>query len=165
MAFSTRRGRPPRPAEEKDTGTAELRLKHALGLTSEPIDRCLERGMITPAQHWCGLHLRWLYTLRYGAPVITSRYAHEEVLLGTNEDDPLWRQEREQEYAQARTLLVQEKYYESVMRLCVYNELPAFLSEALRRRAWRDRHLAERLHDSHQRLRGGLELLARHWKR
>lgn len=166
MAFSTRRGRPPKPPEERtDPGTAELRLKHALGLTAEPIDRCLERGLITQAHHWCGLHLRWLYTVRYGAPVVISRYLSREDAAARGEDDPDWRRERELEYAEARQLLTTQGLYESVMRLCVYNESPIFLSESLRKKAWEDPQIAERLAESHAQLRNGLELLATHWKR
>ena len=79
MAFSTRRGRPPRPRlDDNDNGTPELQFKRALGVTREPIDLCLERNLITPDHHWCSLHLRWLYTLRYGAPAITTRYADKD---------------------------------------------------------------------------------------
>ena len=166
MAFSTRRGRPPKPAANAtDPGTAELRLKHALGLTAEPIDRCLERQLITPAQHWCGLHLRWLYTVRYGAPVTTTRYAATSDMPPRADDDPHWRSEREREYAEARMILRERQFYEPVMRLCIYNESPVFLSDALRKQSWTQPALAARINDAHRTLCSGLDLLAAHWKR
>lgn len=166
MAFSTRRGRPPKPAREThDFGTAELRLKHALGLTAEPIDRCLERQLITPKQHWCGLHLRWLYTLRYGAPVVTTQYTYDSPQPSFAEDDPIWRREREVEYREASHLLKGHGVYEPVMRLCVYNDLPIFLNESLQQRSFKQPALAESLAIHHRRLLTGLDLLITHWKK
>ena len=108
MAFTTRRGRPARAkADLRDTGTPELQFKRALGLTSEPIDQCLERGIITTDHHWCGLHLRWLYTLRYGAPVITTRYADSALMSVPSQETPEWRIEREREYQDAVRILQQ----------------------------------------------------------
>lgn len=165
MAFSQRRGRPPRPTvDSPDTGTPELRRKRALGLTDEPIDRLLKRGLITASHHWCGLHLRWLYTLRYGAPVVTTRYADTAERTGANEEDPLWRSSREQEYLNATALLKQAGRYEPVMRMCVFNELPAFLNPALSARAWHEPALAHQLNQQHGLLLEGLTLLASQWR-
>jgi phosphoenolpyruvate carboxykinase (ATP) len=46
MAFSSRRGRPRALSGVPDTGTPELRRKRDLGITAEPIDLCLTRGII-----------------------------------------------------------------------------------------------------------------------
>jgi len=165
MAFTTQRGRPRAPLPNTDCGTPELRMKHALGLTAEPIDVCLEKQLITNDQHWCGLHLRWLYTLRYGAPNLTARYIDRESLGIVNPHDPTWRAMREQEYHDAAHLLHQHKRYECVMRLAIFNEFPAFLNPHLRARSWDDPALARQLHQRHQQLHSGLELLAQHWRR
>jgi len=164
MAFTTRRGRPPKQLDD-DPGTAELRLKHALRLTAEPIDRCLERQLITQAQHWCGLHLRWLYTVRYGAPIVTTRYVHRDDAPTRGENDPVWRHEREQEYRTASTLLKDQRVYEPVMRLCVYNESPVFLNETLHQRAWEQPALADQLDAALRKLQGGMDVLVTHWQR
>jgi hypothetical protein len=165
MAFNTRRGRPPKAAGSTDSGTPELRFKHAHGLTMEPIDYCLDRRAITPAQHWCGLHLRWLYTLRYGAPSLTTRYDTESHSAPKNADDPQWRRQREAEYHEATALLRSGLHYEPVMRLCVFNEMPVFMNAALRERAWEQPAMARRLAVAQHCLTEGLELLAGHWKR
>lgn len=166
MAFSTRRGRPRRIQQDtRDLGTAELRRNHALGTTTEPIDLCVQKKLITPAQHWCGLHLRWLYTIRYGAPSLTTHYILEATSSGPAQDCDAWRIQREQEYRQAVDLLHRYRRYEPVMRVSVYNELPAFLNPALMQRAWSQPALASRLHTVHTRLQEGLELLVGHWKR
>lgn len=165
MAFTTRRGRPRAPVVLQDLGTPELRLKHALGLTAEPIDLCLERGLISNEQHWCGLHLRWLYTLRYGAPSVTTRYVDRHGPSPAPEETVAWRVEREAEYTAASALLKQHRRYEAVMRLCVFNESPAFLSRALQQRAWNERQIAEQLLQSHHKLTQGLDILAKHWHR
>ena len=165
MAFTTRRGRPPRAAADAvDPGTPELRFKHAHGLTAEPIDLCFERGIITPAQHRGGMHLRWLYTIRYGAPSLTTHYEKRLDPTPRQPDDPGWRQQREAEYSAATALLRTGLHYEPVMRLCVHNELPRFMHPALRDRAWEDARIAARLGQTQQLLVDGLQLLAAHWK-
>lgn len=164
MAFSTQRGRPKSRAPETDPGTPELRLKHALGATAEPIDLCLSKSLITVGQHRAALHLRWLYTIRYGAPVITTRYGDRELMGTTPEDDPLWRSSREAEYHAATALLKQHRRYETVMRIAIYNEQPAFLNPALLSKSWRSPALAEQLLLARHTLCEGLELLTIHWK-
>ncbi|MES2983926.1 MAG: hypothetical protein V4735_01915 [Pseudomonadota bacterium] len=167
MAFSTQRGRPrksPLPSP-LDAGTPELRLKHALGITAEPIDICLEKQLISQEQHRSGLHLRWLYTLRYGAPSITTHYADKHSTSTVTAEDPNWRAMREREYTEAVGLLTREGRYECVMRLCIFNEPPVFLSQSLRSRAWQQAPLAHQLAQSHHHVRQGLEILTRHWQR
>lgn len=165
MAFTTRRGRPRAPALLSDPGTPELRLKHALGLTAEPIDLCLSRGLVTNEQHWCALHLRWLYTLRYGAPSLTTRYTDHAGQNAGPEETLHWRAIREEEYHCAITLLKHKRRYEPVMRLCVFNELPSFLNHSLRERAASDTALADQLLRSHHSVIDGLDILVNHWRR
>jgi hypothetical protein len=136
-----------------------------MGMTAEPIDLCLEKQLITHAQHWCGLHLRWLYTLRYGAPSLSTHYGDKREAGLRSADDPAWRKQREAEYHEATALLRTRLHYEPVMRLTVYNELPSFLNPVLCRRAWDQPSLAEQLSLAQRRLTDGLELLALHWQR
>ena len=166
MAFTTQRGRPRKePHPETDIGTPELRLKHALRLTAEPIDLLLEKSIITPRQHWCGLHLRWLYTLRYGAPSITTRYADREAPQAAMPTDENWRAMREREYLEATDLLKRERHCNSVMRVAVFNEQPASLNHSMMLKASSHPALRAALSAQNTHLRDGLELLARHWQR
>lgn len=164
MAFTSRRGRPRAPSPHADTGTPELRAKRSIGITTEPIDLCLTRNLISPAQHWCGLHWRWLYTLRYGAPTLTSRYEADSPGMAQAGEEGPWRIARNQEYQEARALLQNRKRYDPVMRLTVFNELPAFLNPSLQARAWHTPALARRLSEAHHILCEGLELLVTQWK-
>ncbi|MEJ0009844.1 MAG: hypothetical protein WDN72_04545 [Alphaproteobacteria bacterium] len=164
MAFSSKRGRPRKPPAVLDLGTPELRLKHAVGLTAEPIDLCLARKLIDEAQHWCALHLRWLHTLRYGAPPLTTRYTDRGGSPPVC-DDATWRAGREQEYADAVTLLRTHRCERPVIRLAIFNEAPPFLDLALCKRAWGDASLARRLDAQRRELDEGLALLSRHWRR
>lgn len=164
MAFSTSRGRPRINQAATDIGTPELRLKHALGLTAEPIDLCIARALITTEQHWCGLHLRWLYTLRYGAPVLTTRYADKAESPITQDEAQQWRELREMEYHESIALLKQRQRFECVMRVCVFNELPAFLSHTLCKRASSDVALAHQLMQTHRKMVEGLDILVHHWR-
>jgi hypothetical protein len=166
MTFTSQRGRPRKTLPELDAGTPELRLKHALGLTLEPIDLCREKLIITPEQHWCGLHLRWLYTLRYGVPSLTARYTDRNYAPPPIEyDDPTWRALREKEYREAIRLLKNENHYEGVMRLVVYNEVPNFLNARLQNAARTNHDLQMELEKTRTRLCIGLDLLANQWRK
>lgn len=162
MAFSSRRGRPRANSGVPDTGTPELRQKRRHCLTAEPIDLCLEKGIIDGDQHRSGLHLRWLYTLRYGAPALTTRYYRDDMAAAAQTCEQ-WRSAREQEYLLATRLLASRRLEHVVLRLAIYNELPAFLNPSLQQQAWVQPALAERLDTLRQQLADGLDLLVRHW--
>lgn len=166
MAFTSRRGRPPalRPTCADDPGTPELRLKHALGLTAEPLDMCLSKQLITPLQHRCGLHLRWLHTIRYGAPSLTTRYELHGPVAPRSTDDPQWRHQRESEYQTALAALYPGRYDTPVLRLCIDNQRPSFLTPSLLAEAIHNPHLAQLLTDARCKLTHGLDLLAAHWR-
>lgn len=164
MSFSTQRGRPRSRPEGPDLGTAELRRKHAAGLTAEPIDACLARRIIDSDQHWCGLHLRWLYTLRYGAPNLTSRYLTQQGMRPTEAECEEWRQEREHEFHTACRMLHQQRRYEPIMRLAVFNEWPSFLNPQLRDRAFHAPALAAQLEMARLHLLEAFDLLVMHWR-
>src|SRR4030067_3584155 len=72
MRFNTKRGHPLLNHQEKDAGTDELRQKRAKCLTMEPLDLYFKQGLISSDQHWAGIHLRWLYTIRFGSASIRS---------------------------------------------------------------------------------------------
>lgn len=103
--FSTRRGRPRTPRITQDTGTPELRQKHAAGATSETIDLCLRHHLITEAQHRAALHFRWLYTLRFGAPSVQALDLTSPRERAAPQEDTAWLQARQQEYRHAAQAL------------------------------------------------------------
>ncbi len=163
MAFSTKRGRPRQPTTTSDFGTPELQWKQVHGLTAEPIDLCLARNLISDEQHRGGLHLRWLHTLRYGAPRITTCYTlPDESAMAM--DDPAWRSLREREYAEAIALLRAHRRHDPVIRLTVYNEMPHFLNPEICKQSWNRPQLASQLDRERQHIHEGLTLLVEHWK-
>jgi hypothetical protein len=164
MAFTTKRGRPKVVREQTDMGTPELQFKRAHGVTEEAIDICLNKNLITPTHHWCGLHLRWLYTLRYGAPNISSTLTRWYDAPSPRPDDPLWRSAREAEFAEAVNMLRQHTRYTPVAQLAIFNERPTFLNEAWRNAAWKNNRARESLLREYQHLTEGLSLLETHWK-
>lgn len=165
--FSTRRGRPAAPRPTTDYGTPELIFKRAHGHTAEAIDLCRERGIITAEQHWCGLHLRWLYTLRYGAPNVsaTDLTRVDGYAMAAPDDSLIWRSAREAEFAEAVLLLRQHRRCEPVMRVCVFNERPSFLSQTRLREAFDRPTLRQRIEQEMIELQEGLELLKTLWRR
>ena len=127
MGFNQKRGRPKSSRQMNDAGTPELAMKRAYRFTTEPIDLCLERGLLSQAQHWCAIHLRWLYTIRYGTPDV---HAIDPTHLGGVEirtNDPDWQASREQELAEALNHLQAIRAHSILLRLCVHNELLSFL--------------------------------------
>lgn len=121
MAFSQRRGRPKKESiDEKDRGTPELSLKRRYAVTAEPLDWLRKHDWITPQQHWCGLHLRWLYTLRFG--VVTPQtldWAREKGVLRKKEYTE-WQEQREEGWRRALEVLQYENAEREVVHLCVY---------------------------------------------
>lgn len=164
MAFATKRGRPKHYKPRMDHGTPELVAKRSAGLTREPLDLCLEKGLITPDQHWCGLHLRWLYTLRYGAPGISCRPLHLDDSRPIRTEDAQWRLAREQEYKEALALLTRDRTYESVMGLCVFHDTPSFLNRRLLAMATENAKIADHIQKSYQHLSDGLAVLTALWR-
>ena len=159
LPFARKRGRPKSLRNSHDLGTPELIMKRAHGETSEALDLCYEKNLISKNQHWCGVHLRWLYTLRYGAPGVR---AIDPTHLGgtdTKSDDPSWRENREQEYNEAITLLGKKGHAIIVLNTCVFNERPKFL----KRHARLNEKEAKEIHAILDNLRQGLDILVKHW--
>lgn len=165
--FSTRRGRPKTvPKPQIDHGTPELAFKRAHGDTTEAIDLCLQRRIITPAHHRSALHLRWLYTIRFGAPSISaldiSRSTGAAIIT---EDDPTWRQAREQNYNEAVTLLKKHDAYDVVMQCCIYNERPIFLRHSATTQSFNNAELRLTIQHTIDTFLSGLSALTHAWKR
>lgn len=159
LRFPRKRGRPRASRPSSDTGTPELVMKRLMGETTEALDLCFERGILTREQHWCGVHLRWLYTLRYGAPGVRAVDPTHLGGIEISTDDPEWRAAREQEYHEAvRALGVRAL---AVLNLCVYNERPKFLARREEITAARARMIGEMIGA----IREGLDLLAALWGR
>jgi hypothetical protein len=125
--FSRRRGRPKNNRPPVDTGTPETVMKRLLGVTSEALDLCLAHKIIDHRQHWCGIHLRWLYTLRHGAPSVRAINPSHIDGYEVKSEDPEWRADREKEYITAINTLSKTGHAILLLNLCVYNERPRCL--------------------------------------
>lgn len=165
MAFSTRRGRPRKSTSGADLGTPELIYKRAHALTAEAIDLCLEREIVTPEQHWCAIHLRWLYTLRYGAPGVRAVDPTHLRGLEIKQDDPLWREEREREYQDAIALLQARRCLDIALSICIYNERPSFLSALGKIPSRSPGSPVHKMTQDMQKFTQALDLLSKHWRR
>ncbi len=122
-----KRGRPRTVRPMRDSGTAELIMKRLNSETTEALDLCLERGIIDQSQHWCGVHLRWLYTLRFGAPGVRAVDPAHLGGMETKPHDEKWASSREEEYQSALAHLSRSGHAALVMNICIFNEKPAFL--------------------------------------
>lgn len=127
MGFSRRRGRPALQKEKTDLGTAELRFKKAFDITTEAIDLCLKKDLITQEQHQSAIRLRWLYTLKFGSPDI-SAYSLDGVGASCfRADDEAWLSARHYEYATALKELDLIRAKKIVMNISIFNMFPSFL--------------------------------------
>ncbi len=160
LKFPRRRGRPRTEPRMHDTGTPELVMKRLKNETAETLDLCFERDLITREQHWCGIHLRWLYTLRHGAPSVRAVDPTHFGGLELRPDDPEWRQARELEYHEAIRKLSASGHSVLLLNICVHNERPAFLfpRKMNNANAYRNSLMIDLL-------REGLDVLATLWKR
>jgi hypothetical protein len=161
LHFPRRRGRPKATRMQNDTGTPELVMKRLMGETAEALDLCLECGIITREQHWCGIHLRWLYTLRYGAPGVRAvDQTNPGGIEAPRPDDPAWRAAREKEYHDAMMQLSRRGLAQAVTSLCIFNERPGFLSLHIPVTEKGAKRIARYIQD----LQAGLDLLISLWK-
>lgn len=161
LPFSNRRGRPKSNRPLIDTGTPETVMKRLLGVTTEALDLCLQHEIITEKQHWCGIHLRWLYTLRYGIPSVRAHdlsYTRGTHIKNDEYDDPDWKAAREKEYAMAIDALTRSGHAILVMNLCIYNELPKSFS-------FHAKNNAKNCNNTVISIRNGLDILRTIWKK
>ena len=132
MAFSRRRGRPKKTYEiGKDKGTSELQTKRMHNLTIEPLDLCFSKGLINEQQQNAGIRLRWLYTLKFGAPTISSYIPDDAGGHSCKYEDNNWMAKRQTEYNNILHLLDKAKSRQIVMDVCIFSRLPAFLYEKI----------------------------------
>lgn len=156
MKFTSKRGRPKLNLPKTDVGTPELAAKRKQGLTTEPLDLCLQRGIISQDEHWAGIHFRWLYTIIFGAPTVS---ASDPSSLGgktLHEENSDWIRSCEKEYARAQQLLQKHRALPLVPNICVFNHVPVFLSCHAN---WQKLSHMHEIHDEYTRFKHGLEAL------
>jgi hypothetical protein len=123
-----KRGRPKTKLYEKDFGTPELQAKRNNQQTSEALDLCLEKRLISSEQHSAGIRLRWLYTLIFGPPVISG---YDPSDLGgkfqSKYNDDNWLKSKKVEYIEAIEGLKSSLTINIVMNTCIFNQYPKFL--------------------------------------
>jgi hypothetical protein len=133
MSFSRRRGRPKKIiTDAKDKGTIELQSKREYNVTTEPLDLCFSKGLINIEQHNAGVRLRWLHTLKLGAPSV-SAYAIGE--LGgrvCKYEDSVWLANRQEDYNSILKELSKGGSRKIVVDVCIYGIMPKFLFSAPR---------------------------------
>ena len=121
------RGRPKTRSDGKDLGTPELQKKKRGGMAGEPVDVCLTKGLITEEEHWCALHFRWLYTIRYGLPTVTAINLDGLYASAARLESSEWEESREAEYHEAADVLVRNHVHRDIINFAVQNCAPPFL--------------------------------------
>ena len=133
-------------------------MKRLHNLTDEPVDMCLARGLITQSQHWCAVHLRWLYTLKFGAPSVRALDPLHMGGIDTKAESDTWRAQREREYELAIATAQCHCRIDLLLDVCIYSMPPAFLRKG---------HTVAGAYKNErqlQELRAGLDALCDLWK-
>lgn len=122
MGFTAKRGRPKtrHVGRIPDLGTQQLQAKRRQNITIEPLDLLVQKSLISEEQHWAGIHLRWLYTLKMGAPNISASNLDELYGRELRMEDEGWREDREAEYNLAVETLQISKTFKEVMDMAVF---------------------------------------------
>jgi hypothetical protein len=163
MSFTSKRGRPLAANKLKviEGGRQESldANQRKLRINREPIDIYYDKGLIDDSAHWAGLHFRWLYTLKFGAPGISAIDIDRENGRAPALHDPLWQEEREKEYAMAVEKLRNLGALKIVLNIAVFGHFPKYMQIGRpTRKDYTRNNLNEVL-----KLREGLEVLASHW--
>ena len=122
----SKRGRPKSTNTDFDKGTIELQKKRTNNLTTESLDLCLQRNIITPVEHIGGIKLRWMYTLKFGIPTIQSKLLQMKFYDSKNYDEKFLASLQKQ-YCDIIEALKAIHAHKIVMSICIFNEFPSFL--------------------------------------
>jgi hypothetical protein len=135
-----KRGRPKNIDTGIDRGTSELQMKRKQNITTESLDLCLHKKIITPIEHASGMKLRWIYTLRFGAPSVQSKSL--QMKLYTNKEyDEKFLQHAQKKYRNIMEILKEAQTHRIVTNICVFNEFPQFLASHKFRDSKREKFL------------------------
>ena len=130
MRFSTKRGRPKQNTNHEDKGTIELQEKRSRDLTTEALELCLKRKLISEQEFEAGNRLRWLYTLRFGTPEVQAYDAEKVGRSCSSDHNDDWLKERHDEYDRILTSLEQIGAKKLVINICIFRQRPDFLSRS-----------------------------------
>ncbi len=97
--------------------------------TAEPIDLCLQYGLINLRQHRLSLHLRWLYTINFGLPTVQA-YNLNKIPgrdISKYDDETLY--EKRQEYNRITNYLYQtdKAAAKLFLNILIHHYKPKFL--------------------------------------
>ena len=121
-----KRGRPKNISTSIDKGTIELQKKRMNNLTTESLDLCLQKNIITPIEHMSGVKLRWMYTLKFGVPTIQSKLLQMKFYDSKNYNEKLL-EDLQKKYRDVIESLKEIYAHKIVMNICIFNEFPNFL--------------------------------------
>ncbi|AIL65073.1 hypothetical protein NOVO_03425 [Rickettsiales bacterium Ac37b] len=160
MGFTSKRGRPRRNPDNSNIITKELSIKHKAGLTREPLDIFLAKGILSNIEHKAGGYLRKLYTLRFSIFHLKA-YDHSYV-KGRSLDnyDEEWLKIKNLEYQEAILILRSCKAFSVVTNLCLFNQFPRSFSYALKQPFNELKVIAEERYNEIEVLKYGLGKLA-----
>jgi hypothetical protein len=92
----------------------------------ESLDLCLQKKIITSIEHASAMKLRWIYTLRFGAPTLQSKLKLIDSYSAKNYDEQLL-QDLQKKYRNVIAGLRAIYAHKIVMDVCIFNEFPTFL--------------------------------------
>ena len=115
-----KRGRP-RLSQNSPAKFSNLPAKEKIIVTSEPLDIYFKDKIISEDEHQSGMRLRWLYTLRYGAPTLQTKLIQQQGFESKYNDEK-WLVNKQQQYRFILGELQKSKVAKIVLGVCVFNE-------------------------------------------
>ena len=94
----------------------------------DPLDICLDKGLVDSFEHSAGLRLRWLYSLLFGSPIISAYDPTDQggaFLPSHNSEN--WLISRKKEYFNIVTELKDIGAFGVISDICIYHQMPSFL--------------------------------------
>ena len=157
-----KRGRP-KSRLAIDLGTTELRQKRSLDLTTEPLDLCMKRNLITESQYKAALKFRWLFSMCYGHLKLKSYDPSAPIgrsLVEQGDQTLRYCHTTYHDVISQLQLISAEKI---VSNICIHHHIPSFLKHNTR--ALELGPIMMRKVCEFEKFKEGIELVEQHIKR
>jgi hypothetical protein len=115
-----KRGRP-KSCKNSSAIFGNVSAKKKIIVSLEPLDVYFKNKIISEDEHQSGMRLRWLYTLRYGAPTLQTKLLQQQGFESKYNDEE-WLMKKQQQYRFIIGELQKSDLAKIVLGVCVFNE-------------------------------------------
>lgn len=127
VGFKQGRGRPRNNRPLLDLGTPELLARSRAGLTREPLDLCLEHGLVDAEMHQVAMRWRWLYSVKFGVAAPAQARWMDESRPAASQHGEAWKSQRSAELQRLTTAISRQAAYKMFTDAALFSRWPRFL--------------------------------------